>query len=57
MKTFFSLHLGKIHKIGESKAIFRLGIPPKTGGKTGQIKSLIINHILIIPFETKADSA
>ena len=27
------------HKIGENKPIFALGIPPITGGKTGQIKS------------------
>ena len=45
------LHLGKdkyfvhyiwenIHKIGKNKAIFGLGMPPVTGDKTGQIKSL-----------------
>ena len=48
---FLPLHLGKdkyffhyiwenIHKIGKNKAIFGLGMPPVTGGKTGQIKSL-----------------
>ena len=38
------LHLGKIHKIGENKAIFGLGMPPVSGGKTSnlKIKSLIM---------------
>ena len=37
---YFSHHiLENIHIIGK-KAIFGLGMPPVTGGKTGQIKSL-----------------
>ena len=45
-KLTLPLHLGKyylIHKTGENKAIFGLGMPPVTGGKTGQIKSLLWN--------------
>ena len=33
-KYFF--HWGNIHKMGKNKAIFGLGMPPVTGGKTGQ---------------------
>ena len=29
-----------IHKTGKNKAIFGLGMPPVTGGKTGQMKTL-----------------
>ena len=62
-----SLHLGKdkysfnyiwenIHKIEKNKAIFGLGMPPVTGGKTGQIKSMIINvHLVDINVFTKSD--
>ena len=39
-EDFFHYIWGKIHKTGENKAIFALGTPPITGGKTGQIKSL-----------------
>ena len=40
MKTFFHCIWEKLHKIGKNKAIFGLGMPPVTGGKAGQIKSL-----------------
>ena len=39
-KYFFSLYLGKHTQNWENKHIFGLGMPPITGGKTGQIKSL-----------------
>ena len=39
-KYFFHYIWEKIRKIGKNKAIFGLGIPLVTGGKTGQIKSL-----------------
>ena len=41
-KDYYFLHYIRenIHKIGKYKAIFGLGMPPVTGGKTGQIKSL-----------------
>ena len=50
-----SLHLGiykyvfhyvweNIHTIGKSLAIFGLGMPPVTEGKTGIIKSLYIKY-------------
>ena len=47
-KYFFHYIWENIHKLGKKKAIFGLGMPPVTGGKTGQIKSLmciIINTI------------
>ena len=38
----FSLYLGKITQNWEKKkAIFGLGMPPVTGGKSGQLKSLV----------------
>ena len=40
MKTFFIVFGEKLHKIGENKAMFGLGMPPVTGGKSGQIKPL-----------------
>ena len=40
MKTFHCIW-EKLHKIGKKKAIFGLGMPPVTGGKSGQLKSLV----------------
>ena len=34
-KYFFHYIWENIHKIGKNKAIFGLGMPPVTGGKTG----------------------
>ena len=39
-EDFFHYIWEKLHKIWKNKAIFGLGMPPITGGKTGQIKSL-----------------
>ena len=39
-KDFFHYIWENIHEISKNKAIFLLGMPPETGGKTGQIKSL-----------------
>ena len=39
-KYFFHYIWENIHKIGENKVIFGLGMSPVTGGKTGQIKLL-----------------
>ena len=39
-KYFFHYTCENIHTTGKNKAIFGLGMPPVTGGKTGQIKSL-----------------
>ena len=41
INTFFHSVWEDIHKIVKNKAIFGLGIPPVTGGKSGQIKSLL----------------
>ena len=38
MKTFFHCIWEKLHNIGQTKAIFGLGMPPVTGGKSGQIR-------------------
>ena len=38
-KYFFHYIWENIHKIGKHKAIFGLGMPSVSGGKTGQIKS------------------
>ena len=40
-KYFFHYIWENKHKIGKNKAILGLGMPFVTGGKTGQIKSLI----------------
>ena len=40
IKYFFHYIWENIHNIGKTKAIFGLGMPLVTGGKTGQIKSL-----------------
>ena len=40
-KEFFHYFWEKLHKRGKNKAIFGLGMPPITGGKTGQIKPLM----------------
>ena len=41
-KYFFHYIWENIHKIGKNKAIFGLGMPPVTGGKTSQIKSVFV---------------
>ena len=44
-KYFFLYIWENIYKTGKNKAIFGLGMPPVTRGKTGQIKSLDVEII------------
>ena len=39
-EDFFLCIWENLHKIGKNMAIFGLGMPPVTGGKSSQIKSL-----------------
>ena len=55
------LHLGKdkyfFHYIWENIHLnwkmFGLGMPPVTGGKTGQIKSLLLDYVIICLINNK----
>ena len=57
-KYFFHYIRENLRKIVEKKAIFGLGMPPVTGGKTGQIKSLYIHvhvHVYIVLITGQVD--
>ena len=59
-KYFFHYIWENIHKIRKNKAIFGLGQPPVTGGKTGQIKSLhthTLTHTHIMSLFTHVQAA